>query len=170
MQLIYSDDPALKTPESNSIFLAGPTPRSSDVPSWRPEFLHKLEILKFDGIVCIPEYSHGFAGTDVDYLAQVNWERKCLYFSHVILFWVPRSLTDMPAFTTNIEFGYWMAKDPKKVCYGRPNDAVKNDYLDWLYSVETDREPCTTAEDLLTQTLSLLSFPLELSPGWIAQL
>ena len=60
------------------------------------------------------------------------WEREALINATVILFWVPRKLPDMSAFTTNVEFGYWLHSG--KVVYGRPNDASKIKYLDWLYS------------------------------------
>ena len=36
------------------------------------------------------------------------WERIALTDATVILFWVPRKLPDMAAFTTNVEFGYWL--------------------------------------------------------------
>lgn len=39
----------------HAIFLAGPTPRDKDTPSWRPEAIHILEQLKYDGIVFVPE-------------------------------------------------------------------------------------------------------------------
>jgi len=78
MKVIYSDQPPLKTPEKNSIFLAGPTPRSKDVKSWRPDALKILEELEYKGIVCIPERSDW---EGVDYITQVEWEYDCL--SHV---------------------------------------------------------------------------------------
>ena len=43
----------------------------------------------------------------------------------------------MPAFTTNVEFGYYLCKNPRKVYYGRPDDSEKNKYLDWLFELET---------------------------------
>jgi hypothetical protein len=36
------------------------------------------------------------------------WEREGLIKASVIFFWIPRGLPDMPAFTTNVEFGYWL--------------------------------------------------------------
>jgi hypothetical protein len=114
-----------------SIFLAGPTPRSNNpVPSWRPEALHRIRFLNFEGTVFVPEVEDGVWRELYD--DQVNWEKEALYRSTVILFWVPRDIETMPAFTTNVEFGYWVAKDPSKIIYGRPNDAPKTKYLDWL--------------------------------------
>ena len=36
------------------------------------------------------------------------WDREGLIKASVIFFWIPRGLPDMPAFTTNVEFGYWL--------------------------------------------------------------
>ena len=46
------------------------------------------------------------------------------------LFWVPRELRTMPAFTTNVEFGIWA--DSGKAVLGYPPKAPKCRYLDWL--------------------------------------
>lgn len=67
-----------------SIFLAGSTPRSNDVISWRGEAINILKELKFDGIVYVPERendNHNF-----DYVNQVWWEREALYNADVIVF------------------------------------------------------------------------------------
>lgn len=53
----------------------------------------------------------------------------------------------MPAFTTNVEFGYWLHTG--KVLYGRPDNARKIKYLDWLYKIDTNEEPFNTLEQLL---------------------
>lgn len=119
-----------------SIFLAGPTPRNPEVPSWRPEALKILEELKFDGTVLVPERQDGYS--KIDYLDQVEWEEQGLRLSSLIVFWVPRNMITMPALTTNVEFGYWMAKCPEKVLYGRPDNAESCRYLDWLFQKETN--------------------------------
>lgn len=67
-----------------------------------------------------------------DYIGQVEWEYSALSEAKLHLFWVPRNLETLPSLTTNVEFGYWIAKG-KKVLYGRPDEALKNRYLDWLY-------------------------------------
>ena len=41
-----------------------------------------------------------------DYVDQAMWERIALTDATVVLFWVPRKLPDMAAFTTKVEFGY----------------------------------------------------------------
>lgn len=159
MQLIYTDDPPLFHKEQNSIFLAGPTPRSATVPSWRPAALVELEILKYSGTVCIPEYRDFSAHSDYEYYGRVEWERDCLYNCETIVFWVPRQMQDMPAFTTNVEFGYWMAKNPAKVFYGRPDGAPKCGYLDWLYGVQTRRRQAASLSDVLKQAIDWMTVP-----------
>lgn len=120
--------------DDSSIFLAGPTPRSSDVPSWRPEAIELLKRMKFTGAVFAPEpfCSH--------YLEQVEWEHAALTKASVILFWVPRDLVTMPAFTTNVEFGRF-ADSGRIVVYGRPEGAPKTRYLDWLHHKHNPAEP-----------------------------
>ena len=49
MKVFYSDGPVGWDGESPSIFLAGPTPRREDVPSWRPQALEVLAGLGFTG-------------------------------------------------------------------------------------------------------------------------
>lgn len=139
----YSDKKIIKG--EKSIFLAGPTPRDKDTISWRVDAVKILEKLGFDGIVYVPEYSTWKPKTD--YVDQAMWERKGLSNATIIAFWIPRHLPDMPAFTTNVEFGYWLHSG--KVVYGRPNDAEKIKYLDWLYKLDYNKEPIDSLEELL---------------------
>lgn len=111
-----------------SIFLAGPTPRSADVKSWRPEALRLLEIYGFNGTVLVPETRDGEWRHNYD--NQIKWEWAGLNQASTIVFWCPRDLVDMPAFTTNVEFGMFAMSS--KVVYGRPDDAPKMKYLDAL--------------------------------------
>jgi len=152
MKIIYSDQPVEvlgKRGTIKSIFLVGPTPRDKKVKSWRPEAIEILKDLGFNGIVFVPEWSTGeFKGT---YLDQVDWEWKALHLSSAIAAWVPRSLPGMPALTTNFELGYWLAKSPQKVRYGRPEESAKNRYLDWSYSKCTGRTPQNSLEGLLKE-------------------
>ena len=120
MKINYSNQEVLKN--EKSIFLAGPTPRREDVKTWRIEACDKLEKFGFDGIVYVPEYSANIPLESYD--NQVEWERDALSNASVIAFWVPRDLKDMPAFTTNVEFGYWIHSG--KIIYGRPDDSEKN--------------------------------------------
>lgn len=107
-----------------AIFLAGPTPRSEKVRSWRPEALRILELLKYDGVVFVPEPRGGQFERDYD--ANTDWEERSLHLSDCIVFWVPRNLKTMPAFTTNDEWGHW--KNSGKVVFGAPSEAQKIRY------------------------------------------
>lgn len=149
MIINYSDQEVIKN--KKSIFLAGPTPRNNNVISWRTEACNKLEELGFDGVVYTPEYSSW--KPKKDYVDQAMWEREALTSSTVIMFWIPRSLPDMPAFTTNVEFGYWLHSG--KVIYGRPNDASKIKYLDWLYKEDCKKEPINNLDELLKESVEL---------------
>jgi hypothetical protein len=123
MHLIYARE------NPTSIFLAGPTPRDIETKSWRGEAFKWLAEIGYDGAVIIPEERSGEC-KEWDYDDQVFWEWKSLQIATCILFWVPRELTTMPAFTTNVEFGMWVKSG--KVVYGRPSTAPKINYLDML--------------------------------------
>ena len=41
----------------------------------------------------------------------------------------------------------------KKVIYGRPNDAEKVKYLDWLYKLDYNKEPYNNLDSLLEATV-----------------
>lgn len=147
MIINYSDQEVIKN--KKSIFLAGPTPRGNKVESWRNQACKILEELNYDGVVYVPEYSTW--KPKADYVDQAMWERIALINSTIILFWIPRQLPDMPAFTTNVEFGYWLHTG--KVLYGRPDDASKIKYLDWLYNIDTGLNPYNNLNDLLEESV-----------------
>lgn len=149
MKVNYSDEPVLKS--DRSIFLAGPTPRSIEIQTWRKEAIKILENLGFNGTVYVPERE--FDDRTFDYNNQVWWEREALYNASIIVFWIPRVIPDMPAFTTNVEFGYWISKNSEKVIYGRPDNSQKNRYLDWLYETETEKKPFNNLEELLKEAI-----------------
>ncbi|MBI1363824.1 MAG: hypothetical protein GC134_07540 [Proteobacteria bacterium] len=111
--------------QMGGIFLAGPTPRSAEVPSWRPQALALLREKGYTGPVYVPEEESG--QIKGDYMDQIQWEWACLEAADVVLFWVPRELVTMPAFTTNVEFG--MYADSGKVVLGYPEGAPKMRYL-----------------------------------------
>ncbi|MBL8682427.1 MAG: NUDIX domain-containing protein [Myxococcales bacterium] len=127
MKVVYAQQ-AFPTEWTRSIFLAGPTPRSASVQSWRGEALALLRARGFDGVVFVPEDESGtFRG---EYDDQVTWEREGLRMADVIVFWVARELETMPAFTTNVEFGHWISSG--KCVLGHPERAPKTRYLAWL--------------------------------------
>jgi len=150
MQVVYTGE---EMPQSftKSIFLAGPTPRVEEVPSWRPDALKLLDDMGYDGVVFVPEDREG--GVHLDYDHQIDWEDKYLNVADCIVFWVPRDISPdstgfpkMPAFTTNIEWGTWA--DSGKVVLGAPEDAEKMMYL--KHYAEEFKVPFT---ETLTETL-----------------
>ena len=147
MIINYSDQEVIKG--KKSIFLAGPTPRDKNIKSWRKDACKFLEENGFDGVVYVPEFSNWKPLEN--YNDQTEWEREGLSNASVILFWIPRQLPDMPAFTTNVEFGYWLHSG--KIIYGRPDDSRKNKYLDWLYGVDTGLEPIKNLNELLLESI-----------------
>jgi hypothetical protein len=111
------------------LFLAGPTPRDAQTKSWRPEALTVLrDELQFKGYVVVPENRGFIYQTGYDHHAQVSWERHWLDRASCVIFWVPRALETMPAFTTNIEFGYVAGRGQSYVL-GYPPSAEKMKYL-----------------------------------------
>jgi hypothetical protein len=149
MQLIYSDQKIPKKITDASMFLAGPTPRDLSTPSWRPEALKILTELKYTGTVFMPERK--VPKEHIDYDAQVEWEDEGLHASKYIVFWIPRDLETLPAFTTNVEFGRFV--EDNRTLYGRPPTAPKNRYLDWLYKKYNGRPIYNTLMDLLQKAV-----------------
>ena len=119
--IIYARQPLPK-----SIFLAGPSPRSKDVKSWRPEAIEAIREYGFNGNVYSPE-----DGADddrkFDYDSQVKWEWEAMACSTVVMFWVPRDMATLPGLVTNVEFG--MLVSTGKVILGCPQDGTHNKYL-----------------------------------------
>jgi hypothetical protein len=111
-----------------SIYLAGPSPRDTSHPNWRSEALELLAERGFSGHVFIPLPRNGVFPKDYD--AQANWEQAAMDRSDVVLFWVPRDLTTLPAFTTNVEFGQKVAG--RNVVLGYPPESPKNRFLGYL--------------------------------------
>jgi hypothetical protein len=147
MKIVYSDqEPIFHSP---SIFLAGPTPRTAQVVSWRIAALQIVQQAGFPGAVLVPE-RHDWAAS-FDYIDQVEWEFACLEAATVIVFWIPREPAALPGFTTNVEFGRYVGSG--RCVYGRPDSAPKNRYLDWLYHKLTGESPCSTLEATLRAAL-----------------
>ena len=155
MKVVFSREPLLK--EESSLFLAGPTPRSSTVSSWRPQALDILKEKKFSGLVFVPEdRNHEGSSPSVvfDYPEQIAWERKALKQSGVVIFWIPRDLKDMPAFTTNIEYGFISERGQPHVL-GYPKEAPKMRYLDWV-AQEKGVPIRHTLQDTIETAISML--------------
>lgn len=108
-----------------SLFLAGPTPRTLDIPSWRPAALDEIA-RRWNGpgtlVVFVPEPQDEVWP---EYDNQITWE---LYWGDrcdVVLFWIPRG-PGMLGLTTNDEWGRW--KDSGRVTLGSPPAALSVRY------------------------------------------
>lgn len=131
MNIVYAGqplpEPTVGSVVENSIFFAGPTPRSKSVKSWRPGALEILRELGFAGSVFVPET--GDWGWCQNYEIQVSWEWSALGRAACVLFWVPRDLNDLPGFTTNVEFGFMMGLAPERCVLGAPLGVEKMRYM-----------------------------------------
>lgn len=143
MQIIYAQQP-FPNKVIKSIFLAGPTPRTNDIISWRKEALKILEKLNYDGTVFVPEASDSKFYDN--YNNQVEWEHEGLQKCDCIVFWIPRSV-NLPGFTTNIELGLFYKSG--KVVFGFPNDTPHTHYIDNIAKRENIK-----VYDSLQETLS----------------
>lgn len=118
-------------PSGPSVFLAGPTPRSQDVASWRPQAIQALDAAWTAPQtlhLLVPENPGGL--TETEYDDQIEWEWEGLDRASAILFWIPRDLRTLPGFTTNVEFGF-VARSGR-VVLGCPPDCPnpeRNRYL-----------------------------------------
>ena len=153
MKTLFTDMPQFEE-KSPSIFLCGPTPRSKEVPSWRPEAVEILSQLQFEGTVIIPEDSKwGFRNGYVD---QIEWELCGIHHCSAVVFWIPRKMDTMPALTTNTEFGYCISKYPNKMYYGRPTGAASTGYQDYLYHKFLNKTPCDNLVSLLSESVNFI--------------
>ena len=128
-----------------SVFLAGPTPRSPDVGSWRPEAVAELARRWQEPgrlVVFVPEPRDAvWPEYDDQRTWELYWGDRC----DVVMFWIPRT-ADMLALTTNDEFGRW--KDTGRVVLGTPPGALRVRYQ---RGYATDRH--IPLSDTLTDTI-----------------
>ncbi len=137
---------------SPTIFLAGPTPRDNNAVSWRPEMIECLRKHKFEGDIFIPEQKGDYLA--YEYPKQISWETTFLNRANCILFWIPRKLPHMPAFTTNIEFGEWLHSE--KITLGYPEWAEKINYI--MVRAQDNKIPIFhTMDELAQHTIKLTS-------------
>lgn len=156
MRIVYAKQ-EMPVSGVSSVFLAGPTPRMSEgeapEPSWRAEAIQIFEEMGYEGDLFIPEPDPS-QGWDADYYSQIDWECEFRRKADIILFWVPRELTKMPAFTTNIEFGEDLGGG--NVFYGRPDISPKNRYLDARYEKDTLRRPHNNLRELIEEVIDTI--------------
>lgn len=168
MKVVYTLESIVDS--ANTIFLAGPTHRIAEynkndsIKSWREAAIAILEKSGFDGIVYAPEWRNNLTPFGWTYSRQVSWEMQAMEKASVLLFWVPRNLKTLPAFTTNIEFGEWFKSG--KIVIGSPEHSPKNEYL----KERCAREYiiwCNTLEDCVTFSLDKLKeLTVEISKIW----
>lgn len=164
MKQVYALEPVVYT--QPSVFLAGPTPRSEDVSSWRPSMVLSLNEafsksrarrgdydVSQEPVAFIPEDRSGTFHGNYDH--QTEWEHLAIDACDVLLFWVPRDLDTLPGFTTNVEFGYWLEKK-KNVVLGYPPDSPKTTYLKWLYEKTRRESPYPTRHRTAARAVHLL--------------
>ena len=151
MKLIYAPE-TLPEEFHKSVFLAGPTPRSTKVESWRKNAIEELEKQEYDGVVFIPEPRNGIFSHN--YEDQVQWEEEAINMSDVILFWIPRDIEGgMPAFTTNHEHGEYFKLG--KSVLGFPENADKMRYLE--YKARKENATVThTLEETVKKTIRMI--------------
>nr|WP_042184377.1 nucleoside 2-deoxyribosyltransferase domain-containing protein [Kibdelosporangium sp. MJ126-NF4] len=137
-----------------SIFLAGPTPRRDDVPSWRPEALAEIERQwTRDGtlVVFVPEPPDGTRYPSYD--DQIAWEERWLDAADGILFWVPREMSTLPGLTTNIEFGRYESSG--RVVLGAPETAQHVRYMQH-HARQRGARVTSTLPETIAATLDLI--------------
>ncbi len=135
---------------SPSIFLAGPSPRKLSHPNWRTKALEVLEKIKFEGAVYVPLPRSGEWLENYD--AQVEWELEHLKRATIIVFWIPRNLKTLPAFTTNVEYGLYASSG--KIVLGFPENAPKMRYIKHL-AVKYDAPVFHTLKETLEKSVEL---------------
>lgn len=142
-------------------FQLAPSVRDKETKSWRPDLINEFEkhdpLYQKDILFLSPE------PRTVDWLenyySQLEWEQRYLEKADLIIFWVPRELIHMPAFTTNIEFGMYIMNQDKDLLYGRPDDSPKNKYLDYCYNKYRFLNPInnlgTMAGDIINKLITI---------------
>lgn len=158
MKIIHSvNDPCLTTldPIWKSVFLAGPTPRDPSVQGWRPEAIRLFGSMGYTGWLFVPEPAAGLDAWKWDHRTQLEWESRYLEQAGVVLFWIPRSRDEMPGLTTNVEFGMWISRDPRKVVLGAPPDAWRMESLEYYGRIHGVKRH-STLPDTVAAAMALL--------------
>ena len=83
----------------------------------------------------------------------MKFDQEMLERADVVMFWIPRS-NDMLGLSTNIEFGYLLNKG--NIVYGRPDTAMRCEFLDFLYKEKLGKNYLSTLEDTVKETINVL--------------
>lgn len=150
MELVYAGE-AFPERITASVFLAGPTPRDSAVPSWRPAMIEELRQAGFSGVVFIPESRDGVR--KADYNSQLEWELSAMKRSDRVIFWLDSNDSTMQALTSRVEFG--LQYQSQKALFGAPAGAYKTRYMESLVNM-ADRDVYRTQHELATDVVRLL--------------
>lgn len=160
VEVVRSRDPLPEPGHGPTVFLAGPTPNSAEVHSWRPaaiELISARWTAPRTLSVLSPEDT-GFR-YDKHFDAQVDWETDARAQADVILFWIPRDVRTMPGYTTNVEFGLDVATVPERVVLGCPPDCPSPAQNRYLISVAKRRgvPVLSTLAETVTAALALVT-------------
>jgi ADP-ribose pyrophosphatase YjhB (NUDIX family) len=137
-----------------SLFLAGPTPRSPEVGSWRPGALGEIAAQwgsRGDLVVFVPEPRDGAVWPEYD--GNRRWELFWGDRVDTVLFWIPRG-PGMEGLTTNDEWGRW--KDSGRVVLGTPPSADRVRYQ-WDYAAEQGIPVATTLAQTVGHALDAVT-------------
>lgn len=141
--------------DTPSIFLAGPTVRGNQphLTSWRFDAIEEFQKQNYTGALIIPEFTSK-TESDKSKTWVPLWEYNGLKKADCIMFWIPRT-KELIALTTNMEFGYWQAREPQKLIYGRPDDAYRMSYLDimWTQVASENNQYTNTIHTTLEDTV-----------------
>lgn len=152
MDIVYTGE-KLKNKIEVTCFLAGPTPRDEDVSSWRSEAIKLFSKYGFNGTLYVPEFREK-SYYDVDTgTEEMKWDQKALESATCVMFWIPRD-NDMLGLSTNVEFGYLLNKG--NFIYGRPSNAFRCEFLDFLYESKLNKKYNTTLEDTVKEVINVL--------------
>lgn len=119
------------------IFLAGPTVRGNQVklqPSWRFAAIDLFKKHEFSGSLIVPEFTD-ITESDKGRFDLPRWESNGMRRADCILFWICRT-RELWGLNTNSEHSYWLAKDPHRMVYGRPDDGYRIQYNDIQWAEE----------------------------------
>lgn len=142
----------------NSIFLAGPCPRSDYANNdWRTDAFNILENLLFDGYVITPT-NDMYNPDNTDFLKnQTDWEWEAMHKASAIIFYCGRSEKN-PGFTTNCELFDYIRFPNIFVCIPKDDTNGANRYIK-LHCEHRGVPVFETLEDTLSAATMALKEP-----------